>query len=93
MPAQNRLGDSCTGHPVGCPPRPAVGASPNVIVNGKGAVRLSDPYAVHCGHPGSVASGSPNVIVNGLQTARVGDPIDCGSSIAQGSPDVFINDL
>jgi len=46
MPPATRLGDDCTGH--GCfPPRPSVGASPNVFVNSKAQVRVTDPYACH----------------------------------------------
>lgn len=92
MPAVTRLGDLCSGH--GCwPPRPSITASPNVLVNGRGAVRLGDGYAVHCCkaacHPGNLAMGSSTVFVNGLNLGRIGDPVTCGSVVAQGSENVF----
>ena len=43
--------------------------SPDVIVNGTGAVRIGDETS--CGDP--AAGGSPNVIVNGIPVHRVGD--------------------
>lgn len=92
MPASSRLGDICTGH--GCfPPRPSIGGSPNVFINGIKALRVTDPYAVHvCGiaaHGSQVAAGSGTVYVNGLPMARIGDAVACGSAVAQGSPNVF----
>lgn len=93
MPGLVRLNDICTGH--GCfPPRANVGASGNVIVNGLGAHRVGDPWAVHCCvtcHGSSQASGSGNVIVNGQSVARIGDSVACGSSNATGSGNVIVN--
>ena len=43
--------------------------SPNVIVNGTGAVRIGDKTS--CGDP--AVAGSPNVIVNGIPVHRIGD--------------------
>jgi len=88
-----RLGDICTGH--GCyPARANISASSDVFVNGLGAHRVGDSWAVHCcGTPchGSIqASGSGSVFVNGKAVARVGDSIACGSSNATGSSNVFI---
>lgn len=92
MPAVTRLGDLCSGH--GCwPPRPSITASSNVLVNGKGAVRLNDQYAVHCCkskcHDGLLAMGSGTVFVNGRSLGRIGDPVNCGSVVAQASSNVF----
>jgi len=94
MPAAHRHHDSCTGH--GCwPPRPNAGASGNVFINGLGAHRVGDPWAVHCCgpacHDSVQAAGSPTVFVNGRALARVGDAVACGSACATGSPDVFAN--
>ena len=79
MPGVVRLGDVCTGH--GCfGSRPNVGASGNVSVNGLGAHRVGDPWAVHCCvscHDSVQATGSGSVSVNGMPVARVGDSIAC----------------
>ncbi len=95
MPAASRLNDSCTGH--GCfPPRNSTSASSDVLVNGKGAHRVGDDWAVHCCgpscHGGKTAQGSPNVFANGKAKARIGDAVDCGSAIAAGSGNVFLNE-
>jgi len=93
MPAATRLGDRCSGHKC-WPPRPSITASENVIINGKGAVRTSDTYSVHCCkyacHPGQLAEGSSSVFINGLPAGRIGDAVNCGSVAAQGSENVFI---
>ena len=94
MPGIARLGDTCTGH--GCfPPRANTAASGNVFVNGIGAQRVGDPYAVHCCgpscHGGAAAAGSGTVFVNGVGVVRIGDPITCGSSSAVGSGNVMAN--
>ena len=94
MPAQTRLGDLDTGHDA-CPPRSLVTASPDVIVNGKGAGRVGDSYAphgcdVHPIHTGTIASGSRTVFINGRAAGRIGDPVSCGGSVAQGSSNVFV---
>lgn len=82
------------GH--GCwPSRPNIQASPNVIVNGRGAHRQKDAWGTHCCpppcHGSSLATGSPNVIVNNKQLGRCGDPVACGSSVATCSPNVIAN--
>lgn len=94
MPKVVRQGDICTGH--GCwPPRPSVSGSPNVFVNGRPVVRVTDGWAAHTcptipeTHASTQATGSATVFANGLPVARVGDSIACGSSNAQGSPNVF----
>ena len=95
MPAAVRLGDTCTGHG-DWPPRANVSASSDVFINGKGAHRVGDAWAVHCNsvpvcHGGSQATGSSTVFVNGKPLARVGDSVSCGSANAAGSPNVFAN--
>jgi len=97
MAAVTRLGDMCTGH--GCwPPRPSVGASPDVFVNARGAHRLGDGWAAHTcpsipeTHASVLAAGSPTVFCNGLQLGRIGDPVACGSAVASGSPTVFADE-
>lgn len=92
MPAVARKGDPDTGH--GCfPPRSSTGGSNNVFINGVGAHREGDAWAVHtCGnsaHASSLAAGSSSVFVNGKALARIGDPVACGSAVAVGSADVF----
>ncbi len=93
MPAVVRLGDTCSGHG-DYPSRANVQASDNVFVNGKGAHRVGDTWAVHCNlipecHAGITVSGSSKVFVNGRALARIGDAVDCGSSCASGSHNVF----
>lgn len=90
MPSAVRLGDLCTGHS-GAGPRPNIQGSENVFINGLGAHRVGDLWAIHYDHNSVQATGSPNVFVNGVQLARVGDSIACGSRNAQGSPDVLVN--
>lgn len=94
MAAATRLGDSNTGHD-SCAPVALASASSDVIINGKGAGRVGDTYAVHgCdahpAHSGSIASGSATVFINGKAAGRIGDPVSCGGSVAAGSPNVFI---
>lgn len=97
MPKAVRLGDISTGHPHCYPSRPNTEASSDVLINGRGAHRLGDAWAVHgaCDdhspHGGSAAGGSPNVYVNGKALCRIGDPISCGDTMATGSDDVIVN--
>ncbi len=91
---QTRLGDLDTGHDA-CPPTALASASPNVLVNGKGAGRVGDAYVphscpVHGPHTGTIASGSSSVFINGKPAGRIGDSVSCGGSVAQGSPNVFV---
>lgn len=90
MPAAVRYGDICTGHGR-AGPRPNIGASDNVYINGLGAHRVGDAWAFHKGHNSVQLSGSPDVYVNNQPLARVGDEIACGSRNAQGSTDVSVN--
>lgn len=92
MPAVGRLTDKDTGH--GCwPPRASTTGSPNVFVNGKAALRVSDQFGPHtCGtntHSGVITVGSNTVFANGKKLARIADNISCGSVISEGSPNVF----
>ena len=94
MPPSVRFGDLTTGH--GCwPPTTLATASPNVIINDIGSVRISDDIVPHCCpagcHGGQQCSGSPDTYVNDLAMARVGDLISCGDSNAEGSPNVICN--
>lgn len=95
MPGIVRLGDNSAGHPHCYPARPNVEASGNVIVNGRGAHRLGDGWAVHGAcvlhspHGGAASSGSATVMVNGRPVCRIGDAISCGDSMAEGSGDVI----
>ncbi len=68
-----------------------IGASGNVFVNGKGAVRIGDAVTGHgpAIHAGPVmAVGSGTVFVNGIAVCRAGDAATCGHT-ATGSGDVF----
>lgn len=92
MPSITRIGDKCSGH--GCfPPRSSTSGSGDVFVNGIGAHRVGDSWAVHCCgpscHDSVMASGSSTVFVNGKAVARIGDNVACGSVSAQGSGNVF----
>lgn len=94
MPKATRLGDNDTGHDA-CAPTALVSASPNVIINGKGAGRVGDSYAphgcvVHPAHSGVIASGSASVFINGRPAGRVGDAVSCGGNVAVGSNNVII---
>lgn len=92
MSAVCRLNDLCTGHGA-FPPRPNIAASSDVFVNGRGAHRVGDAWAVHCDpdtcHGSVLAAGSRTVYVNGRQLGRIGDAVACGSRVATGSADVF----
>ena len=89
-----RLSDSCTGH--GCfQSRMSVSASDDVVINNRGAHRVSDQWQEHTcvtTHGSYLEAGSSSVYVNGLPLGRVGDPIACGSFVASGSDDVFAGD-
>ena len=94
MPGIAKMGALCTGHGL-YPPRPNVQSSPDVLVEGLGAVRLGDLWLVHQKpggtpnpHTSVVAAGSATVLINGIAAARIGDPLVCGSVIAEGAPTV-----
>ena len=73
MPGIVRIGDGHVGH---ASPTPSpfhatsyASGSGNVLINGKGAVRVGD--ATSCGDPAT--GSSPNVKVNGILVHRLGD--------------------
>ena len=103
MPEQCRLGDysfvpldkhGCPGCPHPCT-GPAICGSPDVLVNGMPAIRVSDPgvHAACCnGNTWTASKGSSNVFVNNLKAHRRGDKDDhCGGSgyMIQGSMNVI----
>lgn len=94
MAAATRKGDCCSGHDA-CAPVPLVEASPNVLINGRGAGRVGDRYSphgcvTHSAHPDSIAAGSSSVFINGLPAARVGDAVSLAGTVRDGSGNVFI---
>ena len=102
MPGQARIGDQCQGTCVhGCPVEPhvvigtAIAGSPDVLVNGKPAVRLDDNgiHGACCGPNTWVAQkGSSSVFINGKPAIRMGDMTrHCGGigNMTQGSSDVI----
>lgn len=81
------LGCIHTGH--GCwSPTNNIVASTNVIINGKGAVRVGDMYVPHTckddTHVPVQSSGSSTVMVNGKPLARFGDSTACGAKVMSG---------
>jgi uncharacterized Zn-binding protein involved in type VI secretion len=103
MPGQARLGDKsqipadfhgCVACPHSCV-GPAIGGSPDVIVNGRPAIRVTDP-GVHspcCGPNTWVATaGSSTVFINNLAAHRLHDAdTHCGGmgKMIEGSPNVI----
>lgn len=106
MPELGRLGDNANipadshGNPC-CPHNatgPAVNGSPNVFINGKPALRVTDP-GVHSSCCGSnqwkALAGSPTVKINDLLAHRKEDATEhCGGigKLIEGSPDVIVGD-
>jgi uncharacterized Zn-binding protein involved in type VI secretion len=80
-----RQGDNCD-HGV-----PAIDWSPNVFVNNRNVVRLTDRFQTDLlEHPTPpVSSASPTVFINSKAVARIGDSLSCGSTIVEGSENVF----
>lgn len=103
MPPQARLGDrsQVPADAHGCPacPHPCVGpaiqGSPNVNVNGKPAIRVSDPgiHTACCGpNTWKASAGSGTVMINNLAAHRLGDQVThCGGvgQTIEGSPNVI----
>ena len=104
MPGQGRLGDlsqapadahGCLAcpHPV---TGPAIQGSPNVLVNGRPALRLFDTgiHAACCGpNMWTAVMGSTTVLINKLPAHRMGDmDLHCGGvgKLIEGSPDVIV---
>lgn len=106
MQKQGRLGDNsfvpADGH--GCPScphactGPAIIGSPDVLVNNKPALRISDngTHAVCCGpNTWTAVQGCPSVLINGKAAHRFGDKdMHCGGmgNLIEGSPDVFVGE-
>jgi uncharacterized Zn-binding protein involved in type VI secretion len=103
MPPQCRLGDNsfvpadahgCPGCPHPCI-GPAVSGSPDVLVNGLPAIRVTDPgvHAACCGpNSWTAKEGSGTVFVNNLKAHRLGDQDQhCGGmgNMVVGSPNVI----
>jgi len=103
MPPQARLGDKSNvpADAHGCPacPHPCVGpaiqGSPDVFVNGRPAVRVSDQgvHAACCGpNMWKAAAGSGTVMINNLAAHRLGDQdTHCGGTgqMIEGSDNVI----
>lgn len=103
MPPQARLGDkaNCPADAHGCPacPHPVTGpaiqGSPDVVVNGRPAVRVGDQgiHAACCGpNMWKAAAGSGTVFVNNIAAHRLGDQTThCGGSgtMIEGSDNVM----
>jgi uncharacterized Zn-binding protein involved in type VI secretion len=103
MPPQARLGDKsqvpADAH--GCPacPHPCIGpaiqGSPDVVVNGRPAIRVGDKgvHAACCGpNMWTAAQGSGTVMINNQQAHRLGDQdAHCGGSgkMIEGSDNVI----
>src|SRR5579859_3757825 len=106
MPGQGRLGDRATGtaDAHGCPAcphsvmGPGVSGSPDVNVNGRPALRVSDQgkHAACCaGNSWEANTGSATVFINGKAAHRIGDlTVHCGGTgkLAEGSADVIVGD-
>ena len=81
---------SCTG--------PALTGSPDIFINGKAAVRVTDTgeHSHCCGdNTWEAVEGSESVLFNNLRTHRLGDKDQhCGGPghMIDGSPDVLIGD-
>lgn len=85
-----RLGDdhTCPRHNGG----PVIAAgSPNVIIGGQPAARVTDNCT--CGSSTDmIVTGSRSVFFNGLPAARLGDTTNHGGEIVEGLPSVLIGD-
>lgn len=94
MPGAHRQGDKTTGHDC-WPPTVPQSWSGDVIINGKGSVRMGDGIVPHTcpdkgTHGGSYIGQGRRVLVNGREAQVIGDPISCGDKAAQGSGNVII---
>ena len=92
MPSAATVGSSTTGHD-GYPPVTFPSGSPNVMINGKPALRQGDGGVTHSKPKGGtheviVSGGSSKVFINGKPAARAGDPCGDGDFIASGSSNV-----
>lgn len=107
MPPQARIGDASLvpvdahGCP-GCPHSavgPAISGSPDVLINGRPALRVGDTgiHAACCGGNNWTAkTGSRSVFINGRAAHRLGDMVThCGGigRTIEGSSNVIVGDL
>lgn len=86
-----RRGDFTRGH-LGFPPTPAITASSNTFVNGRGVVRRGDRFLIHCKrgcHIPIAIIGSRVSFVNGRAVIRKGDRLSCTDTAWQCSSDSF----
>jgi uncharacterized Zn-binding protein involved in type VI secretion len=104
MPPMGRLGDksSAPADAHGCPacPHPVIGpavqGSPDVLVNGRPALRVGDQgiHMVCCGpNTWEAKTGSATVLINNQAAHRMGDQDKhCGGmgALIEGSPDVEV---
>ncbi|WP_245594221.1 PAAR domain-containing protein [Acidiphilium rubrum] len=68
---------------------PILTGSPNVLIGGLAAARVTDK--VTCvGPPDAIVMGSPTVLINGLMAARMGDQTAHGGMIVGGLGTVLI---
>lgn len=69
--------------------------SPDVVINGREAVRVGDLVEPHGkkqhGSPSPVITGSASVLVNGRALARQGSKAACGDTAQTGSNDVELD--
>ena len=100
MPPAARLTDfiACPMVTPGLPPLPHVGGvivglcSPNVIIGGQPAARVSDFSLCIPAIPNPIIKGSATVMINGLPAARIGDTAVHGGAVVSGCPTVIIGD-
>lgn len=96
MPGAARFIDMASDHD-GAPSTKAIEASPDVLVDGVGAVRQGDAFEPHAkpkesDHNRNLKGGSATVFINGKPAGRAGDAVSCGGEVAGGSSTVFIGD-
>ena len=68
-----------------------VAGSPNVLIGGLPAARVTDT-ATCVGPPATIIKGSSGVFINGLPAARMGDQTSHGGAIILGNPTVLIGE-
>lgn len=88
-----RLGDASVCGTHHAPGRTAQG-SPNVLINGRPALRVGDTGVAHGGTGFACAAGARAVLINGSRLHRTTDSVShCGrGALAAGSPDVLVGD-
>ncbi len=100
MPPAARMTDfiACPMVTPGVPPVPHAGGtiigvcSPNVIIGGQPAARVSDFSLCVPAIPNPIPKGSATVMINSLPAARIGDMATHGGAVASGFPTVVIGD-